>query len=77
MTEIHLGHQFLVDNGEHLFQLGALLRGETLPDALGHGMDVVVADVVVVLVFLGDLEVVLALVGRTGSSAHSPCGSGC
>ena len=36
--------------------------GETLPDALGHGMDVVVADVVVVLVFLGDLEVVLALV---------------
>ena len=62
MTEIHLGHQFLVDNGEHLFQLGALLRGETLPDALGHGMDVVVADVVVVLVFLGDLEVVLALV---------------
>ena len=62
MTEIHLGHQFLVDNSEHLFQLGALLRGETLPDALGHGMDVVVADVVVVLVFLGDLEVVLALV---------------
>ena len=62
MTEIHLGHQFLVDNGEHLFQLGALLRGETLPDALGHGMDVVVADIVVVLVFLGDLEVVLALV---------------
>ena len=54
-AQVDFRHQLLADDGQHLLQLGALLRGEPLPHPLGDHMDIVVADVIVVPVLLGYL----------------------
>ena len=56
---LDLGHQFPADNRGHLLQLGAVLGREPMPDAVHNLRDIGGADVVIVDILLGDLQVIL------------------
>ena len=61
--QVQFRHQLVAHDGEHLFQLCAVLRGETLAGALHYGVQVGIADVVVIDILLGGTQVVFAPVG--------------
>ena len=56
---LDLRHQFPADNRDHLLQLGAVLGREPMPDAVHNLRDIGGADVVIVDILLGDLQVIL------------------
>ena len=60
---IQLRHQLGADDRQHLLHLVAVLCGEPLTHSLDDGVQVGVADAVVIDVFLGGAQIVLAAVG--------------
>src|SRR5699024_10437913 len=60
--EVDLRHQLLADDGQHLLQLVALLGAKALFDALHDLSNVVGADIAVIPVFLGHLQVIFPLI---------------
>ena len=59
---IQLRHQLGADDRQHLLHLVAVLCGEPLTHSLDDGVQVGVADAVVIYVFLGGAQVVLGAV---------------
>ena len=61
--QLQLRHQLIVDDDQHFLQLFHILGGEALAHPLDDGVQVGIADAVVVDILLGGAQVVLPAVG--------------
>ena len=63
ISQFNFGHKLLSDDAEHFVKLGHILGGETLFDALDNLQLIVVHKINIVIILIGQLQVILSPVG--------------
>lgn len=73
-----LGHQLAGNNAQHTLQFPLLIGRKAIFNALHHCVQVLIADIVIIAVFLRGFQAVLPLVLLTlHLFPNTPCGSDC